>query len=284
MVDFEYLDHIEQPVRTPEAGYASAAGDRAEAAFHRGRGLYLAGRFPESLAAYEEAVSASPRFLRAQAAQIDALLQMRLIAQAESQAESLLERHNRNTDIGVARARCYLFRSRRRAGRGKPDSAEFHYELARKFCDIALATRPDSSYAWLRKGEVNLARRHRLAVGMARECFENARREDPGWELLVEIGMIAYDWGWHREAEAWLTEAGAVAMDQAGLWHWLGLVRLALGEKLNARGCLEKALSLDPTHAQAEQALLACSPGLRVARFLSRRRRLHPDAKEHGPC
>ena len=273
MVNFEYLDDIERRRQVEDIFDYEAAGDRAEIAFDRGRGLYLAGCFADALAAYEQATQRSPRFLRAQASAIDTLLEMGLVAQAESQADSLLERYNSNTDLGVARAHCYVHRCRRRAAEGDVESAEFHYGLARTFCDIALEARPDSSYAWLRKGEVNLARRHKLSVSMARECFENARQQHDEWTFHVEVAMIAFDWGWYAEAEAWLVEAGKMDMGRACVWYWLGLTHMALRSKTNARECFGRALALDPNYGEAEQALLRCSPVRRIISFVTVRKR-----------
>lgn len=237
------------------------SADPARRAYEEGRALYLAGRFADALAAYERGLRQAPGFLRAHAAQVDTLLALDLTAQAESQAETLLDRYGSNTDLGVARAHAFLHRGRRLLEAGDLDAAAEQFEEAHRFLDIALTARPESRYARLRKGEAHLVRRRREALALAQECFLLAAREGDA-EGPLEAAAACLDWGWYDEAARQLDVVSARAPDLAATWYWRGRVALAQRRRREAEAAFGRALQLDSAHAEARAALEDCRPSL----------------------
>ena len=266
MANFDYLDRVEPRSDEPDAPEGVAPEADAGLLFDEGMGEYIAGNWHVALTAFGKATRIAPKYFRAQAAEIDTLIQMDLTAQGESQADFLLERYDANTDIGVARAHGYLHRYRVLSHTRDLDGAEFCYDRAREYLDIAIEKRPDSRTAWLRRLEAMLGRRHRTMMTRAGECFARACAGDDDWATRVMAGAIAYEWEWFHAADAWLTQALAIDWDLASGWYWLGLTRWAMRRRQNGLQCLRRALAIRPDYPAARNALEYASP---VRRALS---------------
>lgn len=261
MVDLDYMDDIpeeEQP--SPPSDRAHGA-DRAETSFERGEALYLAGKFEGALEAHQRATQLAPRFYKAHAATMDALLALERVEDAENMGEELLKQFNRNTDLGTARAHAYLHRYGLLAGApALQESADFNYQLAVQFCEIATDITPGSSHAWLRKGEVAVAKKEKFSLATGRKHFERAGAGMPSWEFETKVGMILYEWEWFGEAVKQLEKAADISGERACIYFWLGKALLACDKRGEAKECLQKALRIDSAYAEAEAALDECSP------------------------
>jgi tetratricopeptide (TPR) repeat protein len=254
---FDYLDDIprrEEPLRArPMAGT-----DGAAAAFERGEGLFLEGRFGAALQAYESATELAPSFFRAHAAAIDALLALGRLDEAQTRAERLLDKFNRNADLGSACAHTYLHRCQRLRAAGDHEGAQERYRQAMQYCEIATESNPQSAYAWLRRGEAALAAIEGLRLLAASGCFQRAVGGRGDWALETHVGMIFLEWGWLGEAERWLAGAAERAPSCAAVRFWLGRTCLAGGEVQRARSWFQQALSLSGDYAEAKAGLAEC--------------------------
>jgi len=269
MVDLDYLDDIVDEGNAKPARTSRRGADRAEDAFELGEALSLAGKSGKALGAYQQAARLDPRFYRAQAAMVDAMLALGDVDRAEQKAEDLLKKFNRNTDLGTARAHVYLHRYGLIADApALQESARFHYGLAAQFCDIAIDMTPGSSYAWLRKGEVAIATRQGQGLIEGQAHFDKACAGRTGWAFETRVGTIFYEWRWCGEAATRLRTAAELSPDQACIWYWLGKVHLDCQEKPEARECFEKALRLDRDYEEAEAALAECKFLGKTARTL----------------
>lgn len=264
-MDLDYLDDV-QPAGEFQSTPGTYGDDPAESAFARGEQLYVMGRFDLAARAFEQAVHVSPRFLKAHAALVDAVLALGQVDRGEALAEDLLKKFNRNTDLGTARAHAYLERYRVRREEEDHESADFHYGLAKEFCKIATDATPGSSYAWLRSGEVALAKRTPGAPRTAQRSFNTALSCDRNWMTETKIGRIWAEWGWYNEAQQWLADAARTSPNRAGVWYWLGMAYLGGDRAGEAKGCFRKALGLQPQYEEARQALTQCSAPNRLAR------------------
>jgi len=233
--------------------------DPGQSAFDKGQQLYLAGSFDKALAAFQEATRLSPMFFKAHACAVDCLLRKGELDRGEKTAQELLERYNRDTDLGTARAHAYLQRYRQRRKLREFESADFNYNMAMEFGAIATEATPGSSYAWLRKGEIILGKRTPRASMEARSCFERALAAERNWMTETRIGMIWYLSGWYPEAAKWLHEVSQTTPDRACTWYWLGRAQLASGNRGLAKRSLKKAVHLDRHYEEALEALRECS-------------------------
>ena len=138
---------------------------------------------------------------------------------------------------------------------------------AQASCDAAIGQQGLTSYPWITRGELMLARKQNTEE----YCFDKAVQLDGDWLLAIEIADIYLYYGRAAKALTRARQAVEKAPDHAYCWYRQGVCELELGLSGPARRSFERCLQLAPKHADARRALLDLIYNRRPVRRFFRR-------------
>jgi len=185
--------------------------------------------------------------------QVQMLVAMNECPEADLWSRKALELFKNNPDLLAARAQALC-----RIGDLKNAQAS---------CDAAICQPGLSSYPWVVRGELMLARKEDIDG----YCFDKALQLDGDWLVSLEIGAIYAHYG--RPAKALQRTRVAVekAPDHGYCWYCQGKYELALGLTRPAAKSFERCLQLVRNHSLARKALEEIRHNRYTARNLLRK-------------
>jgi tetratricopeptide (TPR) repeat protein len=195
------------------------------------------GMFEEALKFYSRAVELDRALVAGWVGQVRMLIALEEFNEAELWARKALELFRNHGDLHAARSQALC-----RMGDVK------NGQIA---CDAALGQPGQSSYPWIARGDLMLARRDPVE----QHCFEKAIHLDPDWLVLLEIAAIYTYYRKHAKALSHLRRAVERAPDQAHVWFRQGECEMEMGLKKPARLSFKQCLDLEPKHQPARDAM-----------------------------
>jgi tetratricopeptide (TPR) repeat protein len=243
------LAHSSQKHREPdrdERHWLRAADDE------RRRGLH-----ESALRYYSRALELDKSLVEGWVGQVQMLVALGEYPEAELWSRKALELFKNNANLLAARAQALC-----RTG---------DLRSAQASCDAAIGQQGVTSYPWVARGELMLARRDKLE----QFCFDKAVQLDADWLVPLEIGAVYEHYGSTAKALTRTREAVEKAADQAYCWYRRGVCEMTLGLDGPARKSFTQCLHLIPGHADALTQLAALTNSRRpvrrlFARFLHR--------------
>ena len=230
-VNLEFNHEAEGRTQTPlvkdEAYYLA----EAQSAFEQAQ-------FETALRSYAKVLEFNPKHILAWTGQVRALIELGEYQKARLWADQALERFPNESELLSAKA-VALARS-----------GDLQGALA--FSDAAVEERGDTSYIWLARGDVMLAR----AEQRADYCFEKALALAPrNWFVAWLAARIRYFYEQFAPALKLAQQALEWNPGQSTLWLLTGLCQRQVGLTEAARISLHQARQLNPQCSEAAQAL-----------------------------
>lgn len=209
--------------------------------------------FELALRHYSRVLEHDPTHLGAWAGQVRALIELNEIREARVWADKALEQFPNAPELLAAKAVAL--------GRlGDLDNAM-------AFSDASLEERGDTSYVWLARGDVLLARKERRAD----YCFERACSINPHSGLVAWLaGRIRHYYGQFAAALVLAQKAAALDPGNPALWLLCGECQIGLGFEGHARRSFQQALDLKPDCRTARARLTTLDHRGPLASLLSR--------------
>lgn len=211
------------------------------------------GHFENALRNYSRALEMDRSLVAGWVGQVQMLIALGEYPEAELWSRKALELFKNNADLLAGRAQALC-----RTG---------DLTAAQASCDAAIGQQGMSSYPWVARGELMLARKDNLEA----YCFDKATQLDPDWLVPLEIGAIYLQYAKPAKALVRLKQAVERAPDQAYCWYRQGACELELGLTAAAERSFARCLQLVPNHADARRAVLALEFDRRPVRRLLRR-------------
>jgi tetratricopeptide (TPR) repeat protein len=203
----------------------------------RATGAFEQGEFDRSLRDFSKVLEFNPLNAPAWTGQVRALIELGELREAKLWADKALERLPKEPELLAAKAVALA-----RTG---------DLEAALAFSDASIEERGDTSYVWLARADVLLARKETRAD----YCFEKAFLLNPrNWVVGWLASRIRY---FYRQFAAALRLAErALEWDpsQCMVWLQLGLCQQQLGLLVPARHSLSQAIELNRDCAAAHKA------------------------------
>lgn len=240
--DDESLRRTEQEQQQPQAsnerpGVLSSAAmdrhayyDKALEAFHRGE-------FERALRSFTRTLELDRAFVPAWVGQVQMLIEMGELREADLWADKALELFKSNGDLLSAKAVA-------RAHKGDRS-------VAMATSDAGLAARGSSAYRWLARGDVLLA----CNASTVEPCFERAFLEpDADWFTFIWAARIYRRYNRHTNAMVAARKGSEAAPHAPYAWYIRGLCERDLAFASCAH-CFERAIELDGTFHLARSAL-----------------------------
>jgi tetratricopeptide (TPR) repeat protein len=195
------------------------------------------GLHESALRYYSRALEVDKSLVEGWTGQVQMLIALGEYPEAELWSRKALELFKNNADLLAARSQALC-----RIGDLKNAQAN---------CDAAIAQPGVSSYPWVARGELMLARKENLDD----YCFDKAAQLDSDWLVLVEIGAIYLQYGKPTKALQRTRTAVEKAPDQAYGWYCQGVCEMALGLTGPAEKSFRHCLQLVPNHSLARQSV-----------------------------
>jgi tetratricopeptide (TPR) repeat protein len=211
------------------------------------------GMYESALRFYSRALELDKAMVAGWVGQVQMLIALGEYPEAELWSRKALELFKNNPDL--------------LAGRSQALCRSGDLKTAQASCDAAINQQGFSSYPWLARGELMLARREDLDE----YCFDKAAQLENDWLVLLEIGEIYLYY--HRATKAHRRTRQAVerAPDHAHCWYRQGVCEQALGLNRAAEASFHRCLQLLPNHLAAKAALDEVSKGRKKVRRFFRR-------------
>jgi tetratricopeptide (TPR) repeat protein len=234
-----------QQLREPdrdEHHWMRLAGDDRRNGLHEGALRY-----------YSRALETDRSLVAGWVGQVQMLVALGEYPEAELWSRKALELFRNNADLlaGRAQALCRL---------GDLSSAQAS-------CDAAVGQQGLTSYPWVARGELMLARKQNTVE----YCFDKAVQLDNDWLVRLEIADIYLFYGRAAKALARARQAVEHVPNHAYCLYRQGVCEVEVGLAAPARRSFERCLQLAPTHAEARRALLDLTLNRRpIRRFLRR--------------
>ncbi|HEX8342814.1 MAG TPA: hypothetical protein VF624_18065 [Tepidisphaeraceae bacterium] len=235
------FDHLElQPATTQDATISlTREPDRDEhhwmqAALDERR----TGNAEAALRYYSRALESNRSVAAAWAGQVRMLIAMGEYPEADLWARKALELFKNNADLLAGRAQALC-----RTG---------DLKTAQASCDAAISQPGMSSYPWLARGELMLARRESTAD----YCFDKAVQLDADWLVLLEIAEVFRHYGRRAKALVWATRTVERAPDSPHVWCRRGELEREMGLLVAAERSFRACVQLSPHHRVAGGHLL----------------------------
>jgi tetratricopeptide (TPR) repeat protein len=211
------------------------------------------GMHENALKYYSRALELDKSLVEGWVGQVQMLILLGEYPEAELWSRKALELFRNNAELLAARAQALC-----RTGDLKSAQAS---------CDAAIGQQGLSSYPWVARGEVMLARRDRTEE----YCFDKAVQLDADWLVPLEIGLV-YDFhGRPTKALTRTRQAVEKAPDQAYCWFRQAECEMALDLVTSAEKSFIRCLQLAPKHEEARTALFALKQNRRPIRRFFRR-------------
>ncbi len=202
-----------------------------------------AGEHENALRFYSRALEEDKTLIVAWVGQVQMLVQLSELKEAETWARKALELFPNNPELlaGRAQAQCRLAES----------------EAALATLDGAFRQPGQSAYRWIVRGEVMLE----SGLDPARHCFDKAVLTDADWLVPLEIARIYLFYNHPAHALIRSKQALDKAADQPIVWYVQGLAQKELGMDSVARTSLQQCVQLCPKHGEARQLLVQLAVG-----------------------
>ncbi len=195
------------------------------------------GQHENALRHYSRALELDKAPVNGWVGQVHMLIALGENPEAELWARKALELFKNNPDLLAARAQALC-----RTGDLKSAQAS---------CDAAIGQQGLSSYPWVARGELMLARKEDLDE----YCFDKATQLDSDWLIPLEIGAIYQHHGRMTRALSRTRRAVEQAPDHAYCWYRQGVCELALGLTTVAEKSFARCLQQAPKHEGARREL-----------------------------
>ena len=200
------------------------------------------GDFEQALRCFSKVLEFNPQNLAAWTGQVRALIELGEFREARLWADKALERFPRAAELLAAKAVALA-----RSGA---------LEEALALSDASIEERGDTSYLWLARGDVLLARKE----SRADYCIDKALALSPGdWVIPWLAARIRYFYKQFAAAMKLLQQAIDLNTTHFLLWLQLGTCQLALGLAGPAKHSFEQARQLNPQCREAQMGLAHAS-------------------------
>jgi len=207
--------------------------------FGEARTAFENGSFEPALRLYSKVLEFNPQNAAAWTGQVRALIELGEFREAKLWADKALEKFPQEPELLAAKA----------VALGR--SGDLQGALA--FSDASIEERGDTSYIWLARGDVLLARRETRAD----YCFERALTISPqDWFVAWLAARIRFYYEQFALALKLAQQAVELNAGHFLLWLELGRCQHALGLVGLARGSYAQAAQLEPHHAEVSKAML----------------------------
>jgi tetratricopeptide (TPR) repeat protein len=229
-----------------EHHWIRVAGDERRSGLHE-----------NALRYYSRALELDKSLVQGWVGQVQMLIALGEYPEAELWSRKALELFRNNADLLAARAQALC-----RTG---------DLKTAQASCDAAIGQQGMSSYPWVARGELMLARRDRTEE----YCFGKAVQLDADWLVPLEIGTVYEHYGRPAKALTRTRQAVEKAPEQPYCWFRQGQCVAALDLVKPAEKSFSRCIQLAPKHEGARTALMTLSRTRRpVRRFIRRLFRL----------
>jgi tetratricopeptide (TPR) repeat protein len=206
--------------------------------FGEARAAFENGSFEPALRLYSKVLEFNPQNAAAWTGQVRALIELGEFREAKLWADKALEKFPQEPELLAAKA----------VALGR--SGDLQGALA--FSDASIEERGDTSYIWLARGDVLLARKETRAD----YCFEKALTLSPkDWFVTWLAARIRFYYQQFALALKLAQQAVELNAGHFLLWLELGRCQHALGLVGLARSSYAQAKQLDPHNAEVSQAL-----------------------------
>jgi Flp pilus assembly protein TadD len=206
--------------------------------FNEAKAAFENGSFEPALRLYSKVLEFNPQNAAAWTGQVRALIELGEFREAKLWADKALEKFPQEPELLAAKA----------VSLGR--SGDLQGALA--FSDASIEERGDTSYIWLARGDVLLARRETRAD----YCFERALLLSPkDWFVTWLATRIRFYYEQFALALKLAQQAVELNAGHFLLWLELGRCQHALGLVALARGSYAQAAQLDPHNAEVSSAM-----------------------------
>ncbi|MFH0793431.1 MAG: tetratricopeptide repeat protein [bacterium] len=232
-----------------ETGAAEAAGQASEAPpeedlydyvhyVERGDEAFFGGRFDQALRLYSRALQAESTQSYPWIGQVLSLLEQGQVREADAWSARALHQFPEDHDIISLRAVVYAHQGMDKRAIGSSDYA---------------FTRGESVFGWISRG-------HALLLAGSKNadmCFEKAMERVTGddWKSPFHIGRIYYRRKRYSKALEYFQRSCAMRVNNANLWHHIGLCRERLGFQREAIEAYERSIEHDADFVPAQKSL-----------------------------
>jgi tetratricopeptide (TPR) repeat protein len=196
------------------------------------------GQYENALRFYSRALEADRSLVKGWLGQVQMLIMLDELPEAELWSKKALELFPSNGELFAAQAQAVC----RQGGFGR----------AASLSDGSLKQSGDSSYRWLVRGEIMVARKQ----DTDRHCFDKAQQLDADWLTPLEISLIYLHYGRPSKALGRAQRAVEKAPDQYYAWYVQGICQIRLEHAQQARQSFARCLELSPRHADATARLV----------------------------
>jgi len=226
----------DKPARQPQG---SGEEVRDEHFYHeRALAAYLAGDFEESLLNHSRALEKNPAYYDGWFGQLRMLIELGEYSEAKVWADRAMEFFPEHPELLSAKAVAAV--------------REAEFDLARMLSDNAIEKRDVTSYAWLARAEVLLARRSRMAPTCLSNAVALGGSEAP--RVRLEAGRLLMAYKNYPAALAYLQAATRELPQSALAWYELARCQAKLGLP-DTKTLFEQCLRLRPGWSAAGEAL-----------------------------
>ena len=248
-----------KPAAAREAGGQSAEGIADEDLYdyvhyvERGDEAFFGGQFDRAMRLYSRALQAESTQSRPWIGQVLSLLEQGQLREADAWSARALHQFPEDHDIISLRAVVYAHQGMDKRAMGSSDYA---------------FTRGESVFGWIARG-------HTLLIAGSKNadmCFEKAMERVTGddWKSPFLIGRIYYRRKRFSKALEYFQRSCAMRVNNANLWHYIGLCRERLGFQREAVEAYERSLEHDADFIPAQKSLYSAThPSLLSSLFRS---------------
>lgn len=215
------------------------------------------GQYENALRFYSRALEDDRSLINGWLGQVQMLILLDEWPEAELWSKKALELFPSNADLLAAQAHAVC----RQGSLGR----------AVELSDGSLKQSGSSSYRWLVRGEVMVARKQ----DTDRHCFDKAMQLDSDWLVPLEISLVYLHHKQPAKALARAKRAVEKAPDQYYAWYVQGKCQIRLEQPQAARQSFQRCLELCPRHVEAQAHLTELdnrgwSPTRLIRRLLGR--------------
>lgn len=211
------------------------------------------GQYENALRFYSRALENDRLLVKCWLGQVQMLVLLDEWPEAELWSKKALELFPSNADLFAAQAQAVC-----RQG---------NVSRAVELSDGSLKQSGSSSYRWLVRGEIMLARKH----DTDRHCFDKAQQLDADWLVPLESALVYLHYRQPSKALVRAQRAVEKAPDQYYAWYVQGTCQMRLEHAQPARQSFERCLELSPRHVEAQARLAELNNrGWSPARLLRR--------------
>lgn len=205
--------------------------DRADRLYWIGHRLFVRGFFADAAEVFDRATRYDHTHYNAYVGQVEMLVVLGRLDEAERVAEEALARYGRNASLGAARGHVFLHRD--------------NLSDALACLDIATRNDPENAYPWLLAGEARL----RMPGGLpyAEQCFDKAKAACEPWPYPhVRIALAFLEWGFAAQAVERLAPLAKANPEMPLPWVLLGDAQRLMGRWADSDASYRRALDLAP--------------------------------------